>query len=105
MTRANRDQNGMFERRKITPFTKLKLLFEVAGEIVMSGELNRRTKRRVGLDKDFAAYFAPSGAAGDLGEKLKRSFARSKIGEMQRQIGIDDPHESDIREVQSFCDH
>ena len=102
---TNGNEDGVFERREIAAFAKLQLLLEVAGEIVMARELDRRRKGRVGLDKNFARRFAASGPAGDLSEKLEGPFARAEIGQVQREIGVDDPDKSDVRKVQTFRDH
>ena len=95
----------MFERRKIAAFTKFQFLLEVAGEIVMSRELNGRTERRVGLHENFAGGFAAARAARHLREQLKRPFARAEIGKVQREIGVDDSDERDVREMQTLRDH
>ena len=60
------DQDRVFERREIAPFSKLELLFKIAGEIVVARELNRRTEWRVSLDENIARCLAASGAPGDL---------------------------------------
>ena len=44
-------------------------------------------------------------ALSDLCEKLKRAFARSKIGQMQSEIGVDDSDQRYIREMKTLGDH
>ena len=95
----------MRERRKIAALPKFEFLLEITGEIVMSRELNGRTERRVGLNKNFTSGFAAPGATRDLSQQLERPFARPKIGHVQRQIGVDDSDQRDIRKMQSFRDH
>ena len=48
------DQNRVFKWREIATVAKFKLLLEIAGKIVVARKLNRRTKRRVSLHKNFA---------------------------------------------------
>ena len=105
MCRTHRDQDRVLERREIATLAKLELLLEVTGEIVMPRKLDRRTERRVSLHKNFARRFAATGPPRHLCEQLKGPFARAKIRQMQREIGIDDSDERDIRKVQTFRDH
>ena len=95
----------MFEWREVAALAKFEFLLEIAGEIVMARELNRRTERRVSLYENFSGGFATPGAPCNLCEKLKRPFACAKIGEMQCKIGIDDSDERDVRKMQTFRDH
>src|SRR6266705_1706326 len=95
----------MPEWRKIAAFPKLYLLLEITGEIVMPRELDRRTEGRVGLHENFARRFTTSRASRDLREQLERSFAGAEIGQMKRQIGIDNSDERYIWKVQTFRDH
>src|SRR4029453_2783426 len=105
MRGTHRDEDRVFERRKVATLAKFEFLLEIACEIVMARKLDRWRKRRVSLHKHFARGFAPPGAPGDLRKKLKGPFARAEIGQMQRQIGVDDPDERHIREMQAFRDH
>ena len=105
MRRANGDQHGVLERREIAPFAKFQLLLKVTGEVVMSRKLDRRAKRRVGLDENFAYRFAAAGPAGHLRQQLESSFAGAEIGHMQSEIRIDDSNQSYIREMQTLGDH
>src|ERR1043166_159527 len=102
---ANRDQDRVFQWWKIAALTKFQLLLEVAGKIVVPRKLNGRRKRSVSLNEDFPVGFAASGASGYLRQKLERSLARAKIGKMQRQIGVNDPNQSDVGKMQTFCNH
>src|SRR5215472_8258269 len=99
------DQDRVSKRREIATLAKLHFLLEIACEIVVAGKLNRRAKGRVSLHEDFAWRFAAPGASGNLGKKLKCPFARTDIGEMQREIRIDDADECDVRKMQTFRDH
>ena len=99
MLGTHRNEDGMLERRKIAALTKFQLLFEIAGEIVVARELNRRTKRRVSLHKDLARFFASAGPASDLGEELEGPLAGAEIGQVQREIGIDYSDQSDVGEM------
>ena len=101
--RADRDQHCMSERREITALAELQLLLEIPGEIVMPRELNGRTKRRVGLDENFARRFAAARPSGHLGEELEGALSGPEIGQVERQIGVDDSDEGDVREMQPFA--
>src|SRR5437667_12820144 len=105
MRRTGGDQDGVFEWRGIAALAELEFLLEITSEIVVSRKLNRRTKRRVGLHENFARRFAATGAFGDLREKLEGPFPCAKIGEMQREIGVDDSDEGHVWEMQTFGDH
>src|SRR5207237_7824672 len=105
MRGADRDQDSVFEWRKIAAFPKLQFLLEVAGEIVMPRKLDRGTKRRVRLDENFARRFTATGPARDLGEQLKSSLARAEIRKMQRQVGVDDADQRHVWKMQTFGNH
>ena len=105
MRRTHGDQNGVFEWREIATLAELEFLLEIAGEIMVARELNRRDERRERLHKHFARRLAAAGASGDLREKLERAFAGAEIGQMQREIGVDDADERDVRKMQTFRDH
>src|SRR5437764_9709561 len=101
MRGAGADQDRVFEGGKIAALTELQFLLEVTGEIVVPCKLNRRTKRRVSLHKNFARRFAAAGAPVDLREKLERSFACSEIWQMQSQISVDDSDQRHGRKMQT----
>src|SRR5262249_51291800 len=105
MSRANGDQDRVFERREIAALAELELLLEIAGEIMVTCELNRWRERRVGLHEDFARCLAASSASGDLCEKLERAFASAEVGQMQREIGVDDADQRYVWKMQAFGDH
>ena len=105
MSRTHGDQDRVFEWREIAAFAELKLLLEIAGEIVVTSELYRWTKRRVSLDENFAGCLAAASASGHLCEKLESAFAGAEIGQMQGEIGVDDTDKRYVREMQTFGDH
>src|ERR1044071_2231473 len=105
MSGAHCDQNRMPERGKVATLPEFQLLLEIAREIVMPCKLNRRAKRGVGLNENFTGRFAPAGAARNLSEQLEGPFARAEIRHVQREIGVDDPDESDVRKMKTLCDH
>src|SRR5205085_11692122 len=102
MRRAHRDQNRVLEWREIAAVTEFEFLLEIAGEIVMPRKLNRCALWCVRLHKNFAGRLASPGASSYLREKLKGSFARADIGQMQRKIGDDDFDELPFRAVPAF---
>ena len=95
----------MFERREIATLSELQFLFEVTSEIMVPRELNRRTERCVGLDKNFTGLFAAPCAPRHLCEELESPFTSSEIRKVQSEVGIDDSNERHIRKVQTFRDH
>jgi hypothetical protein len=105
MRRTHSDEDGVLEWREIAALTELKFLLEVTREIMVARELDRWTKRGVGLHENFARRFAATRATGDLREKLKCALAGAEIGQMQGEIGVDDPYKCYVREMQAFRDH
>src|SRR6202035_4830622 len=99
------DQNRVFKRWKIAAFAKFELLLEVAGKIVVSGELNGRTERRVGLHKNFARRFTAPCAPRHLRQQLKRALAGAEVRQMQRQIGVNDSNQCDIWKMETLRNH
>jgi hypothetical protein len=57
------------------------------------------------LHENFAGCLAAASATGDLCEKLESAFAGAEIGEMQREIGVDDTDKRYVWEMQTFRDH
>ena len=102
---ADGDQNRMPERGKVAALPEFQFLLEIAREIVMPRELNRGAEGGIGLHENFARRFAPAGAARNLGQQLERSFASAEIRHMQREIGVDDSNESDVRKMETLRDH
>src|SRR5438067_2412156 len=90
---------------KIAALTKLELLLEITGEIMMPRELNRGRKRSVSLHKNFPWRLTPSSTSSHLCEKPKRPFASAEIGQMQRQIRINNSNQRHVRKMQTFRDH
>src|SRR5580704_6432662 len=99
------DQDEMIKWWILTPFTKFSLLVPKTVEIMVPGELDRRTERSRGLHKDFSWGFATSGSPGYLGQQLKGALAGSEIRDMEPNIGVDDPDQGDIGKIQPFRDH
>ena len=58
-----------------------------------------------GLDDDFAFHFATAGASCHLGEELEGAFASAEVGDVEREVGIENGGEGDVREVESLGDH
>src|SRR5690348_9431416 len=97
---SQREQRDTAEGRVFQLLAELDFLFVKSREIVAAGKLNGRMKGRECLYEHFAFDVAPPGAPGDLGEQLKRPLAGAKIRLMQRQIGVNDAHQRDVREMQ-----
>src|SRR2546428_792340 len=84
---------------------KLDLLFVEADEIVPSRAFDRRGGRSERLHPHLAFDLPAPGATGDLSQQLECSLTRAKIRLMQREVGVNDSHQCDIWEMQSFGDH
>src|ERR1700730_2367856 len=89
----------------IAAFSKFALLLPEAVKPVRPRELDRGTKRRRCLHKNFAGDLSSSGAASDLSKQLESAFTGSKVGQMQADICIDDAHQGDIRKIEALGDH
>ena len=101
-------QSEIDEPRKggvVQSFPKADLLLIKALEIMLHGPQNAVMIRVKGLNDDLSTCFSASRPSSDLGEQLERSFARSKIREMERCICRDDSHKGDIWEIMAFDDH
>src|SRR6266481_4267766 len=105
MFRSDLHQYQMNVGGIIAAFSKFALLLPEAIKVVVPRKLDRGTKRRRCLHKNFAGDLSSSGAASDLGEQLESAFAGSKVGQMQADICIDDTHQGDIRKIEALGDH
>jgi hypothetical protein len=101
MFRTDMDHEQMDKRGVLTPLPKLNFLLPEPLKIMMPRELDRGTKWGRTLNIDFARHVASTGAAGDLGQELKRPFASSKIWHVQSDIGIDDAHQRHVWKIQA----
>ncbi len=72
---------------------------------MLPGVLNGRVKRRERLHDHFPFDIAAARAARHLREQLKGAFAGTKIGNVQAEIGVNNPHQRHVGEVQPFGDH
>src|SRR5277367_2550678 len=100
-----REQRDAADGRIFQLFAKFNFLFVKTVEVVAARELDRRMKRRERLHKHLALHIAATGATGDLREQLEGAFARAKIRLMQREVGVDDADERDVRKMQPLRDH
>src|SRR5277367_6811395 len=100
-----REQRDAADGRIFQLFAKFNFLFVKTVEVVAARELDRRMKRRERLHKHLALHIAATGATGDLREQLEGAFARAKIRLMQREVGVDDTDERDVRKMQPLRDH
>ena len=57
------------------------------------------------LDDDAAGALASTGTAGDLGEELEGAFRGAKIGNVEGDVGGNDPDEGDVGKVEALGDH
>src|SRR5262249_45953319 len=73
--------------------------------IVSSCQSNAWLLRAECLDKHLAASRSPPGPAGHLGQQLKRSLGRSKIGHVQSHVRLHHAHEGHIGKIESLGDH
>ena len=100
-----REQRDAADGRIFQLFAEFDFLFVKTDEVVAARVLDRRMKRRERLHEHFALDVAATGATGDLREQLKGAFARAKIRLMQRQVGVNDADERDVRKMQPLRDH
>ncbi len=61
--------------------------------------------RVVGLENDLAGRISPAGPAGDLKQELKHALAGSEVRKIEGNIGADNSHQGDVREIMAFCHH
>src|SRR4051812_22207745 len=57
------------------------------------------------LDEDLSALRAATGSSRDLTQELEATLGRAKIREVDSDIGVDDPDQGDVGEVETFGDH
>src|SRR6202142_2267447 len=100
-----REQRDTAERRIFQLFAEFNFLFVKAGKIVAARVLDGRMKRRKRLHEHLAFNVAATGATGDLREQLEGALARAKIRLMQREVGVNDADERDVREMQALRNH
>lgn len=74
-------------------------------EVVVPCELDGGGVGGGGLDDDFSGQGPSSGATGDLGQELEGAFACAEVGGVEGEVGIEDPDEGDVGEVETFGDH
>src|SRR4030042_4048805 len=101
-------QSEIDEPRKrgvLQSFSKSNLFFVNTHKIMTHVSHNAVVIRVKGLNEDLSTCFSPSRSSGNLGEKLERSFARSKIREMERRVCRNDSNKGDIRKIMAFDDH
>ena len=67
--------------------------------------LDRRVKRRERLHVHLALDVAAPGPAGHLREQLKCPLTSAKVRDVQAQVGVNDPDQRHVREVQPLGDH
>src|SRR5919109_3596755 len=80
------------------------LVGEESGDVVPSGE---RERRRVGLERlneDETRRIAPA-AAGELRDELKRSLLGPEVRECETRIRVDDRRHGDTGEMMALRDH
>src|SRR5579864_4855756 len=74
------------ERRIMHHAAKMDFALEERAVILFDRVLDGVVLGIIRLDQDFTWEAAASGATGDLGEQLKRSFRRAKIRTAERKI-------------------
>ena len=60
---------------------------------------------RRGLNQHSTASVATSRSTSNLGNQLKSPLGRSQVGLMQKRIGVDDAHQSNVRKIESLGNH
>ena len=80
-------------------------LVEKALVILLFCEFDHGVVLHPGLDDDLAAQSTAARSSGDLGEELEDCFTGPEIGDLQAAVGIEDPDEGHLGEVEPFGDH
>ena len=62
-------------------------------------------KRRERLHENLALHVAAPGAPGDLREQLEGALARAEIRLVQREVGVNDADQRDVRKMQALGNH
>ena len=102
---AKRQQRHAPHRRVVQLLPKLDFLLVKSDVIVAARVLDRRVKRRERLHVHLALDFAAPGATRHLRQQLKRPLTRSEVRDVQTQVGVDDPDQCHVWEVQPFRNH
>src|SRR5207247_3713026 len=76
-----------------------------SGEVMATGVLDGGMERSERLHEDFALHLTTAGASGHLGEQLEGPFARAEVGDVQAEVGVHDPHQGYVWEMEAFGDH
>src|SRR5262249_15841784 len=106
LTFASNDETNERGKRWIEMrLTAGKLRSGKASVIVIDGGQDRIMVGRKRLHENAAPFIAAAGAAGDLGDELKRPLGCSQITKMERRIGVNDADERHIREIETLGDH
>ena len=73
--------------------------------VVPCRRADRGVVGRVGLHEHPAGPIAPPGASGHLRHELKGPLGGAEVGQMQRRVGVDHPHQRHVGEVEPLGDH
>ena len=74
-------------------------------EVEPLGELHRIGRRLERLHDHRALEVAAAGAAGHLREQLERALRGAEVGQLQREVRVDDAHQRHAREIEPLGDH
>ena len=100
-----REQGDAAEGRVVQLAPELQFLVVETHEIMAPGALDRRVERGEGLHINLPFHIPSPRAAGDLRQQLKGPLRGAEIGQVQREVGVDDAHEGHVGEVQPLGDH
>ena len=73
--------------------------------VMLSDGADDRILGQVGLDDDLAGTIAAAGASRNLLQQIVGALPCSKIGELQRKVGIDHAHKRDLGKVEALGNH
>ena len=73
--------------------------------VVLGDGANDRVIGQVGLDDDLAGTIAATGAARNLLQQIVGALPRSKIGQLERKVGINYTHKRDLGKIEALGDH
>ncbi len=95
--RVDSNERAARQRRvaELSPIDELSL--EERVDVVARGERDRRVLGVPRLHEHAPGHVAAAGATGHLNEELECALARSKVGDAERGVGVDDADERHVR--------
>lgn len=93
-------EGGVFKDRAVTD-----LFFKESREVVILHIFNNVMVGVKRLNDDPATFIPPPSSTCDLGQNLEGLFSGSEIGQIQGDVGANDPYQGDVGKVVTFGNH